>query len=101
MRSAKSSPLSWTPASPANGSFRSTARDTSPLCRTPGRPRHKRHPDGKKIATRQLMPNGNPVVKEINLAISISCAVNAVARALQKFLRVICPGPAERAVHHQ
>ncbi len=56
---------------------------------------------GKNCRKRQGMPNGNPVIKEINHAISTAYLLNGVARALQKFLRVICPGPAERAVHHQ
>jgi hypothetical protein len=56
---------------------------------------------GKKCLIRQAMPNAAHVFTKINPALSITCPVNGVARALQKFLRVICPGPAERVVHHQ
>ncbi len=52
---------------------------------------------GKNCRNRQGMPNGNPLIKEINRAISMVCAVNGVAWALQKFLRVICPKDPQNA----
>lgn len=52
---------------------------------------------GKNCRKRQEMPNGKQEIKEINRAISMACAVNAVAQALQKFLRVICPKDPQNA----